>query len=354
MPEQVRIIGDCGTRLFGLTPEARMRRQSCDMRGLVLVAHASAVVSEATLGWLAANPGVVLSSASGRPLAVAVEPGRLGEAEATMRGGERGGPAINPEQMPVVFVRKLRRQETLFVRSAADESAIAIERALFASVYKGVTDLVTKWLWPLPAFWVTRGLARMRVHPNAVTLAGLALTILAAVLWSRSAFAGGMAAAWMMTFLDTVDGKLARVTATSSELGNILDHVTDYVHPPVWWLCLAAGLAAAQPAAATSIWLACWVILGAYVLGRVIEELFKRAVGFNQYLWRRFDTGLRLVVSRRNVILLIMTVGLIAGGPVEAYVACAAWSVASVFIQAVRLVQALAASRQGPLKSWMM
>ena len=50
-----------------------------------------------------------------------------------------------------------------------------------------------------------------------------------------------------MTFLDTVDGKLARVTLTSSRFGNWLDHGNDIIHPPLWWLCLANGLALGSP-----------------------------------------------------------------------------------------------------------
>ena len=38
-----------------------------------------------------------------------------------------------------------------------------------------------------------------------------------------------------MTFLDTVDGKLARVTLTSSPFGNVLDHSLDLIHPPFWY-----------------------------------------------------------------------------------------------------------------------
>src|SRR3546814_5608995 len=52
----------------------------------------------------------------------------------------------------------------------------------------------------------------------------------------------GLLAAWGMTFLDTVDGKLARITLKSSKLGNVFDHGIDLVHPPFWYWAWAAGL----------------------------------------------------------------------------------------------------------------
>ena len=48
-----------------------------------------------------------------------------------------------------------------------------------------------------------------------------------------------------MTFLDTVDGKLARVTLRSSPFGNVYDHSIDLIHPPFWWWAWIVGLPAA-------------------------------------------------------------------------------------------------------------
>ena len=53
-----------------------------------------------------------------------------------------------------------------------------------------------------------------------------------------------------MTFLDTVDGKLARVTITSTKLGNVFDHGIDLIHPPFWYLAWGMGLALDPPAIA--------------------------------------------------------------------------------------------------------
>lgn len=225
-----------------------------------------------------------------------------------------------------------------------------VEKRLFGNVYKGVTDVVTKYAWPWPAFHVTRAASRLGITPNMVTSVGLVLVFVAAWFFYRGELAAGLAAAWLMTFLDTVDGKLARVTVTSSAFGNLLDHGTDIIHPPIWWYCLAHGLAVLDPGQAGSIWPAFWIILGCYVIGRIVELAFHRVFGFNQYIWKRFDSSFRLIVSRRNIILLIMTVGLLADAATEAFLVCAGWSIVSTLIQAVRIGQAYASR---PITSWL-
>jgi phosphatidylglycerophosphate synthase len=349
----LHIVGRSETRLFGLRPGERLRRQLSDGQGNVIVAEANAVFSDAAVAWLVENPRHLLTTITGRPSAIAVPPDELEQAKAAIAGEYRGYPAADARQIGARFIRKLRRKSPLLVRSLADDRPIRIERELFDDAYKGVTDLVTKWVWPVPAFWITRLAARAGLTPNLVTIAGIALNFVAAWLFYRGDFGAGLAAAWAMTFLDTVDGKLARVTITSSPLGNLLDHVTDVLHPPLWWVCLALGLADAFPGQAELVWQSCWIILGTYVAGRVIEETFKAIVGFNFYLWRRFDSAFRLVVSRRNVILLIMSIGLVLGALAEAYVAAAAWSLLSILLQVIRLAQALRAHRHQPLSPWL-
>ena len=338
----LHIVGECDKRIFGLRPAERLRRQLKGREDVHVVAHASAVMDDAALSWIIENRGTIVGSVSGLPLAVSVEPGRSIDASAL------DGKIVVPtgEQ----FVRKLRRRVEVAAHSLADEPVGAVEKRLFGNVYKGVTDVVTKYAWPWPAFHVTRAAARLGITPNMVTSVGLVIVFVAAWFFYRGELAAGLAAAWLMTFLDTVDGKLARVTVTSSAFGNLLDHGTDIIHPPIWWYCLAHGLAVIEPATAATIWPAFWIILGCYLIGRIVEIAFHRLFGFNQYIWKRFDSRFRLIVSRRNIILLIMTVGLIIGAATEAFLACAAWSVVSTIIQVVRIGQAYASR---PITSWL-
>ena len=69
---------------------------------------------------------------------------------------------------------------------------------------------------------------------------------------------------------DSVDGKLARVTFTSSKIGEILDHGLDIVHPPIWYM--AWGFALGGGSYASAPWLASLWMLGMYVGDRVVTE----------------------------------------------------------------------------------
>lgn len=348
----LRIVGSCDQRLFGLLPSERLERQWRRVSDLTLVAHAATVLGDAAIDWLSENPGVVLTTPSGRPTAVACATGEVGRAAGWIED-EHAPASVNPAELEPMFIRKLRRRDMLLVRNLGESSRGAVERELFATVYKGVTDLITKYVWPLPAFWVTKACARLGVGPNAVTLVGMLLVVAVALLWLDERIFAGLLLAWVMTFLDTVDGKLARVTVTSSAVGNILDHATDIIHPPIWWICLAVGLAGRAPDAEGSVWLACAAILGGYVAGRLIEELFKWRIGYNAYLWRPFDSRFRLIVSRRNIILLIMSAGVLIGEAIAAFVAAAAWTMLSVIVQLIRLVQANRARSAGGADTWL-
>ena len=345
------IVGDCDQRIFGMKPAERMARQAAALRELHLVAHASAILSDDTVLWLANRPGTVIESAGGRRLAVAVKAEDVVAAERAIEGSAAMTVA-RADAIEPVYVRKLRRTLSPLAIALGELPRPVAERRLFASVYKGVTDIVTKYVWPEPAFWLTRCAAALRIPPNAVTVVGLILTFVAAWLFYTGDLAAGMVAAWLMTLLDTVDGKLARVTLTSSWLGNQLDHGNDLLHPPLWWYCLAYGISLVQSGHPWT-WPSCWIILATYIVGRVIERGFKKKFGINQFMWTRFDSRFRMVVSRRNIILLIMTAGLLAGYPAEAFALCALWSIASVIIQGVRYVQAVGYARNHSIRAWL-
>ena len=345
----IHIAGTFEAKIFGLTPAERLGRQAAASGGHI-VADAGAILDDHALQWLTDNPGTILATASGQRLAIAVDPAQVGQASAALRSGSETFPVVTAEAIGERFTRKLRRRSEVLAISAREAPAGQTEKLLFASVYKGITDLVTKWAWPVPAFHATRLAARAGLHPNHITFVGLGLTIVAGWLFFVGELWPGLAAAWLMTFLDTVDGKLARVTLTSSRFGNWLDHGNDIIHPPLWWLCLANGLAIGGPAAGGPIWIACAVILASYVVARIIEVSFHLVFGFNAFLFRRFDTRFRLIVARRNILLLIMTLGGLAGEWVSAWLLCAAWSLVSTAIQAVRFAQAWLASRKHPLE----
>lgn len=337
-------VGTCIEKIFSMAPAERLARQWHRHGPRTLIAEAGLVVSDDIIDWLADHPGMMLVSPAGRKLAVVGEPDDAERLRHCMMDDADTLPEMKCVDLPTVYVRKLRRRLQPVVVTLNETSPHVAERQIFTCVYKGITDLITKYVWPEPAFWLTKFCARWGISPNLVTMVGIALTILAAWFFYRGDLAIGLIAAWTMCLLDTVDGKLARVTVTSGPFGNILDHGNDILHPPIWWACLAIGLNHLEPSRWIEI--ACWVILATYVLSFVIEKQFKARMGFNAFMWRPFDSQFRLVIARRNSILLFVTVGLILGSAQTGYILAAAWSVLSVLIFGARFGLAVHESRQ--------
>src|SRR3546814_9929881 len=90
-------------------------------------------------------------------------------------------------------------------------------------------------------------------------------------LFAEGHFLIGCVVGFFMTFLDTVDGKLARVTLTSSKWGEVFDHSIDMIHPPFWWWAWWVGLYTVGDLP-PGIDAALWIIVGGYVAGRVLER----------------------------------------------------------------------------------
>ena len=198
------------------------------------------------------------------------------------------------------YIRPLRRDlEPYLFRIADDGARRRVERFLFWSNYKGSTDFMTKYVWP-PLVWIlVRPLAKWGVHPNTVTVVSILATFLAIPLWMQGWWASGFFLAYLMSLLDSVDGKLARVTYTYSKLGNVLDHGLDLVHPPFWYLGWAWGLSGGDTQSAifqASIWMFCL-----YVADRLFPPVFKARTGRSIHGYLPVDVKIRTFLSRRNV-----------------------------------------------------
>jgi phosphatidylglycerophosphate synthase len=259
------------------------------------------------------------------------------------------------ETLSVSFQQRLLKFEPPFVLPITPENNRVLERRLFDWAYKGVTDLVTKWVWPRPAQWVVGQCVRYGLRPNHVTIIGLLLVILTGVLFAYGWYGWGLLAGWLMTFLDTVDGKLARVTVTSSKFGHYFDHITDLIHPPIWYILWGLGLGVSQyNFSGLSLGASFWLIVTGYVVGRLAEGVFLAWLGkFGIFCWRPIDSYFRLITARRNPCMILLTVGVLGGRPGWGLFAVTIWTVATSLFLIIRLLMA-AKSRlvAGPIRSW--
>lgn len=365
------IVGAPASPLWGLEARERLRRQLAqvgirqiaqDAAGLapaaqVLVANAGFLFEVATLRAVLARPdSLLVHPASGRVAAASAARGQLDAAISCVRDGAprpAGMALVSPAEL-AGYDRNLRKTTPPMLEAVTPDRVGELEGLLYGNAYKGVTDFVTKWWWPRPARVIVGWCARLGATPNMVTLAGLALVVAAAFAFYHGAYALGLACGWIMTFLDTVDGKLARVSVASSRVGHVLDHGIDIVHPPFWYVAWGLSLGAG-PVTGMATEQLCWLVAGGYVAGRLIEAAFHQLGHCSLFAWRPFDAWFRLVTARRNPCLVILTLGLAAGRADLAFAGVVAWTLASSAIILLRLAYAAGVRwRSGqPLDSWL-
>ncbi len=359
------IVGASPLAVWGLPSEARLRRQLARAgvapgaaarpgeRAVLL--RADWIYDQAIVRGLAsAREDCALVADTGEAVALNVAAERLEEARAALSEGRAPSfaRAVGLVEIASSYDDKLRKRELPYLMPLTGATLPAAERRIFGGAYKGVTDAITLYLWPAPARAATRFCAQRGITPNQVTFASLLLVLAAFWLFWRGSYWPGLLAAWAMTFLDTVDGKLARVTLQSSRFGDIFDHGIDLLHPPFWWWAWIVGLPAAGfSIAEPSLVLA--AIVAGYVLQRLEEGVFIAWFGMDMHTWRPFDSRFRLVTARRNPNLVLLTVFLAAGRPDLGILAVAAWTVVSLLVHTVRVAQAALERRRGPLRSWL-
>ena len=220
---------------------------------------------------------------------------------------------VYPDDLDDGYNKALRKKEPPYALNIDDIDAVEIMKRQFASSYKGITDFVTKWVWPLPAFYVTRLCAALRLTPNMVTTIGLVLMFAALYYFWQGDWLLGFLTGWLMTFLDTVDGKLARTTMTYSSWGNIYDHGIDLIHPPFWYLAWFVGLGGQfvwPDVMSDAMTFTLLAISVGYVVDRIIEGIFIAQHGFHIHVWRPINSALRFVTARRNPNMFIFMIGI--------------------------------------------
>ncbi len=380
----VALVGRSDLTIWGLTTEQRLRRvlEKLDVatvlnageplpdQGTVLLIRADYALEDRLIESLAEHGPSALLAIDGTdgpstvPVAAVVHAADAAAVSDVLQQQALGADQRLPDGVQVkgvldigsTYNRKLRKREVPYALHVAPDTIETIENRIFAGAYKGITDFVTKYWWPLPARWVTRQAVKLGLSPNNVTSIGFVLVFVALWLFMEGYFLTGLLAGVLMVFLDTVDGKLARVTMTSSKWGNVFDHGVDLIHPPFWYWAWWYGLYKTMPEAAAAtpmLDLALVLILVGYVVGRLEEGLFIKAFGIQMHIWRPVDSFFRLITARRNPNIVILLVATLLGAPIMGFLLVALWTVLSLLFHAVRITQAFLLRDKKGLRSYL-
>ena len=207
-------------RLWNLTSRSRLQRvfkkigvnnfleniQDLPPESSLFIVRGDYLFDDRVLLWLSKEKNGVLEINSGSrqiPVAAHVDSSHASSIWQGIQNGECSGfhnlRTINLENLSLSFSNELRKSDHPFVLPIREDNKEVLEGQLFTGSYKGVTDLVTKWLWPVPAQWVTGVCARNGIVPNHVTSLSLVLSIMALYQFYVGAYAWGLASAWLMT-----------------------------------------------------------------------------------------------------------------------------------------------------------
>ncbi len=320
-PPTVRLIGESHKKLWGMPLKEWQSRAYTKVGGKVgnhencdIVADIRYVLSASTLKAFIKSPNTALLD-NGHVIATF----GLSPREAAKligqpyKDGETSLVPIEASALGSGYIKELRKTEPGYVVDTETQSIASLMERQFQSSYKGITDFVTKYIWPLPAYYVTRLCANLKLSPNMVTTIGLFLMLAALYFFYHGQWFLGFLTGWTMTFLDTVDGKLARTTMTYSAWGNIYDHGIDLIHPPFWYAAWFVGLGGTFAYAgldSSPLLLALIVILAGYAIDRIIEGIFIKAFGFHIHVWTKANSVMRFIIARRNPNMFIFMIGI--------------------------------------------
>jgi phosphatidylglycerophosphate synthase len=360
-------VGDNPARPFGMGVRERSMRIARNL-GLDpdddVVEGLPAILADMDYAWdpawlkaIAARPGAMLTL-GGKAVLVHVPAGHKTAAAIAAMEGNRplaGFEEVEGERAELNYA-ELRKRERPFVMAIDPNDPEPVERASYDAAYKGVTDILTLYLWRKPAFYLTRWAARAGLSPNLVTAVGAILCLAAFYYFWIGAYWLGIATGFVFMVLDTVDGKLARCTGASSKWGNVFDHGIDLIHPPFWWWAWAHGLAAyGTPLAPLAVTMVLWAIIGGYIVQRLIEGMFMRRFGgMHIHVWEKIDSQFRLITARRNPNMVILVAALLLRRPDWGLILVAFWTVISCIFHAIRYAQAVDRAGRGvAIKSWL-
>ena len=366
------VLEQTPVKLWGLSASERLQRQLREAGGAKLVASTAELPETGvilllngnflfevrTLSGLMTKTNSLLRSSQDDTVAAAIIDAANVDAARDCMSGRQNASSASIESITThdltAFNETLRSAQTPFLARVSEDMKQELENSLYGNAYRGITDLVTKFLWPRPARSAVQVAASLGLSPNLVTTVGLMLVLAACYLFLEGQYFAGLAAGWLMTFLDTVDGKLARVTVQSSKFGHLYDHLIDLFHPPFWYIYWGMSLTSLDPVLGFDQGEMYWLIVLAYVAGRMVEGVFPLLGNCSVFTWKPFDAWIRLVTARRNPCLIILTVSAVIGQPGWGFIAVTFWTVLSTLMLMIRLLQGLFARiRGGPLQSWL-
>lgn len=194
----------------------------------------------------------------------------------------------------------------------SEDDARQAKLQLSERAQKGTLDW---WAWyinrPIEN-WLMRYLADWPVTPNQISLITNVAAYGVALLWATGHLWPWALLAVMVSILDGLDGKMARVKGLASRLG-ALEHSFDVLWEQTWYLALAwAGYT--MQGSVTPLLLGLSLLL-LDTFNRHIHMQFRQITGYSLSEYSTLDRSFRWIDGRRNTYLPYILIGAALGKP---------------------------------------
>lgn len=214
----------------------------------------------------------------------------------------------NTESMDKYILKLRATLKPYMIRLKSEKDIDKAEKYLYNSVYKGVTDIMVKYVYKFPARIITSMLSKTTITPNNVTFLSSLFAFISIPLYATGYMGFGLLVCYIHSLLDVVDGKLARLTYRISNTGNILDHGSDWISLPLWVSAIGWHLSDSLFSGEFFIYSILFII--AYIVNRLVFWLFLRVQKKPLGDFRKLDRYIRLFPgARKQASLVILLIG---------------------------------------------
>ena len=231
------------------------------------------------------------------------------------------------------YVASLRLTMLPYLARLTDCSQLpTVDRLMYRRTFKGVIDAVALYGYYHLVRWITRHLSRTSLTPNLFTVLSI-LGIWAAIPCFAIGHHGwGILLAWVGVILDSVDGKLARLRLHLSDAMGDFEHLAAAPGLGLWYLSLGWHFSGGELFATTPMALATWALIAAYLIDKGLSGGFRALYKQKFFDYRPIDAAFHLIACRRNISLLMYSVGLLLDLAKGAFYAIVVWmAIAMVF-----------------------
>ena len=221
------------------------------------------------------------------------------------------------------YLLSLRRDVTPQLQRVSTPEAIRdIENAMYHDTFKGVMELVGAYGYRLPVRGFTRFFARTSVTPNMLTALSVVCKFAAIPFFALGWLWTGLLLAWGFVLLDSVDGKLARMTVRYSRRAGRIDKNTTLPAYLGWYLALGwhvSGGNVFTPPGWAGIALATFALFD-----KLSMMYFVRTFGRSLLDYAPVDRQIHLFNARKNLLVVLM-IGLLLEHTVLAFYLITVW-----------------------------